>query len=242
MNDTRAAGSAKAWRRGWSLGAALLLGAFVVPGCWGADAADGMVEGTPVGCESGANQGDFCTADCVTGCGNSVGTKFCRCEGGVYTQCPCLAPDDWAGAEEAPYCDEETGKTSALVGQPCTGKAGTQCVGAEPDYNTHVVMQCSCELQPGAINPNDMFELWACVPAAEVTGLPTCESMGTGIVLTPTPMKDRTCLTEWQTCIGRDFDIATETPKGCFCEKQVSDGSLKWNCGSTNKWFRPIDP
>jgi hypothetical protein len=28
------------------------------------------------------------------------------------------------------------------------------------------------------------------------------------------------------------------TPQGCVCMQQESDHSLKWFCGSTNKWFR----
>jgi hypothetical protein len=145
-------------------------------------------------------------------------------------------PDQFPVALEQPYCDRASGATSALLADECLGMAGTRCIGEELDLATGLKMVCSCEQRPGDFGL--MFTTWACAAAGEESGLPTCESLGTGLVA---GMNNSACPVEWSACVGRDYDSATETPRGCFCIKEPN-GELLWSCGSSNKWIIPIQP
>lgn len=173
--------------------------------------------------------GDACTRDASTTCGfDQLGTKVCTCAGGVYLACPCFPPKDWKGALTAPYCDALTGTARILRGQTCSNLVGSTCMDrSNPDPATRE--GCSCMRV-------DTSAQWACgVPS--VVGVPedavSCSGFGTGEMIY---LKDAPCDIEWQQCIARDFVDGT-TPRGCVC--LGTKGSLRWSCGSTNKWFVP---
>jgi hypothetical protein len=77
---------------------------------------------------------------------------------------------------------------------------------------------------------------WAC-GAPSMVGVSenavSCTEYATGLMAY---LDKDPCSTEWQECIARDFVDGT-TPRGCVCLS--TNGTLRWSCGSTNKWFVP---
>jgi hypothetical protein len=51
------------------------------------------------------------------------------------------------------------------------------------------------------------------------------------------PLDGDPCPEEWAQCIGRD-PVDGYTPRGCACF-ETTDGTLEWDCRSTEKWFYP---
>jgi hypothetical protein len=49
-------------------------------------------------------------------------------------------------------------------------------------------------------------------------------------------LDNKACTLEWQQCVARDAVDGT-TNRGCVCLS--TNGTLRWDCGSTNKWFVP---
>jgi hypothetical protein len=175
------------------------------------------------------NPGEACTRDAIVTCGyNRLGTKVCTCAGGVYTQCPCFPPKDWKGALTAPYCDALTATAAALRGQTCTGLIGTECIDrSQPDPTEREGCSCikgTAGAQWGCGAPGMLGVSEHAVSCIEF-------SVGTIAYLDNDP-----CSIEWQECIARDFVDGT-TQRGCACLS--TNGTLRWECGSTNKWFVP---
>jgi len=175
--------------------------------------------------------GDRCTYDVTLTCGyGQLGTKVCTCAGGVYTQCPCFPPEDWQGATTAPPCDALTARVEALRGQPCQQLTGATCV----DHQPPSAGQEGCVCLPAAA-PNAPPS-WACGPLAAFeipADAPSCLEYATG---KEAYLKNKPCTNEWQECITRD-PVEGTTNKGCVCLS--TNGTLRWACASTNKWFVP---
>jgi hypothetical protein len=175
------------------------------------------------------NPGEACTRDAVVTCGYlRLGTKICTCAGGVYTQCPCFPPKDWQGELTAPVCDALTATATALRGKTCTNLVGSQCIDrSQPDP----AKQEGCSCIKGAAGAQ-----WAC-GAPSMVGVPdnagSCTEFETG---DENYLKNAPCTNEWQQCIARNFVDGT-TQHGCVCLS--TNGTLRWACGSTNKWFVP---
>jgi len=175
------------------------------------------------------NPGEACTHDAIVTCGyNGLGEKVCTCAGGVYTQCPCFPPRDWQGALTAPVCDALTATASALRGRACRNLEGSQCI--DRSVSDPAQQQgCACvETMLGA--------QWACGAPSQL-GIPpdavSCIEYATG---DEAYLKDQPCAVEWQECIARNFVDGT-TQHGCVCLNE--NGTMRWACGSTNKWFIP---
>lgn len=175
------------------------------------------------------NPGEACTRDAIVTCGfDRRGTKVCTCAGGVYTQCPCFPPKDWQGDTTAPACDPLTATATALRGKTCTTIVGAMCIDRS---QSDPARQEGCACIEGSAGAQ-----WACgVPSA--VGVPanavSCVEYQTG---DENYLKGAPCPTEWQQCIARNFVDGT-TQRGCVC--LGTNGTLRWVCGSTNKWFVP---
>ncbi len=222
------------WRRSVrAASAALLAFAAVAVGC--SSGSDDLRDGTYAfdqGYDANANDphpGNLCTHDAVTTCGfSSLGTKVCTCAGGVYTQCPCFPPRSWQGATTAPSCDPLTATAPALRGRTCTGLLGTQCIDRSI---SDPALQEGCTCVDGGIGPQ-----WACgTPSQQMIPdrAPSCVEFATG---DEAYLKNSPCAVEWQECIARNFVDGT-TQHGCVCLN--TNGTMRWACGSTNKWFVP---
>jgi hypothetical protein len=58
---------------------------------------------------------------------------------------------------------------------------------------------------------------------------------GTGPA-TAVALQDMPCQQKWDECIGSELN--TGTPQGCAClDMPTQPGLLRWQCGSTNRWF-----
>lgn len=175
------------------------------------------------------NPGEACTHDAIRTCGYlQWGEKVCTCAGGVYTQCPCFPPDFWQGAVTAPPCDPLTATATALRGQSCRNLDGSQCI----DRSVSDPAQqegCTCTGMGASAQ-------WACGVPSQL-GIPadavSCTEYQTG---DEGYLMDKPCTNEWQECIARNFVDGT-TQHGCVCLNR--NGSLRWSCASTNKWFVP---
>jgi hypothetical protein len=175
------------------------------------------------------SSGDTCTHDAVVACGfERLGTKVCTCASGVYTQCPCFPPRDWQGALTAPPCDALTATASALRGQSCIRMVGSQCIDrsvADP------ALQEGCKCIETGGTPQ-----WACGSPSQLqipSDAVSCLTFATG---DENYLKNKPCANPWQECIARNFVDGT-TPHGCVCLNVT--GTMRWACGSTNKWFVP---
>jgi hypothetical protein len=86
-----------------------------------------------------AKTGAECSRDCQIGCGfQSLGTKYCSCSEGKYSQCPCPRPDTLMAPAEAPLCatyGAEDGLTTGLKSRPCD-EEWAACVGQDPVTGT----------------------------------------------------------------------------------------------------------
>jgi hypothetical protein len=95
-----------------------------------------------------------CQRDCVTRCGfglggDALGLKFCACDQGIFTQCPCLPPVGWGGAKTAGMCKTPGGLALPLKDTSCE-KEWDQCVGTDPSATGSVAPQgCVCLKQAG---------------------------------------------------------------------------------------------
>ena len=65
---------------------------------------------------------------------------------------------------------------------------------------------------------------------------PYCDSLTTDGSGDTRVLDERPCQAEWDQCVGRDL-VEGFTPKGCVCV--LDEGKLRWECGSTEKWFYP---
>jgi len=77
---------------------------------------------------------------------------------------------------------------------------------------------------------------WACgVPSmvGVAENAPSCTEYSTGL---DAELKSQPCTVEWEECVSRKWVDGT-TPYGCVCLS--TNGTLRWACGSTNKWFVP---
>jgi hypothetical protein len=165
------------------------------------------------------SQGDVCTQDCLTAtCASGLGRRVCTCEGGVFLQCACLPPANWPYKEvpAAPYCDGLTGDPRYLPGETCT--EGNECLSAASP-----TIGCRC-----------VGNIWQCGSSEGIApSAPSCATFGRGLQAT---LKNKPCDTEWQLCIGRDYNPTGTSPRGCVCMK---DGAtFSWTCGATNRWWR----
>ncbi len=211
------------------------LGCFVLlisaPGCLsGEEVESGQVTqlGSLPACPPGGEgmpgrAGRPCSSDCAEekSCGiGDLGTKYGKCSGGIFLQISCIKPADWGGPETAPYCDRLTGEPTYLHGQLCSVPGRT----------------CWSEKEAGfgaRCDPAGKLFAWVRVPeVGPAPGVPTCESLGNGLVTT---LDEKACSAQWESCVGRDpvpDDLVAGTPRGCTCLMGL------WECTSTSRWFR----
>ena len=116
-------------------------------------------------------------------------------------------------------CDSSTAKGGGLCWQDCEIPCGILLMG------TRV---CSCV--------DGVFSECVCLPPKDWQGAfraPRCPGTGPA---TATALLDTPCPNEWDECIGSE--VNTGTPLGCAClDLATQGGLLRWQCGSTNRWF-----
>lgn len=93
-----------------------------------------------------AETGAACTKDCQLGCGfQEMGDKYCSCESGAYSACPCNRPAEFDAAPYAQFCTEfgaADGLSANLKGNPCDAEFDI-CIGQD-DVSGSTPQGCAC--------------------------------------------------------------------------------------------------